>query len=403
MAKQSTTLIDPLKTPIFLSFLPFSFIAFVLPIYGKAMGANAMAVGGLFSIVTASTLILRPFLGRALDRYGRKMFFLTALLLNTVAFIFFIFADTLFRLYLARFIQGFGFAFLTVSIITIVADLSSPPALGKNMGINLQKQSQGRIVGVFLGFSFFSFLQRGNAWQLAFLSFAVVTLIATWLSWRNIPETKPVAVPTETHISRKQLVPMQFVKLMIVVFLLGFALSMLMPISLIFIQAKLTSDVSIIALVFLPGAMSMSFLSSHLGKLADRFGRIPIMSLGFVFAGLFFFLVPLAPSMIALAIVFFLLFSGIAMVEPAQAAMVADMVGHESHGKSYGWYDFSRSLGLTTGPLLCGWLYDAIGPAIPFYFTGIVMLCGGSWAMLLIRSPKVQQKDSVNSTVTNKP
>jgi len=44
----------------------------VLPIYGEVLGATALEVGGFFSAFSLVPVIVRPFLGRALDRWGRR-------------------------------------------------------------------------------------------------------------------------------------------------------------------------------------------------------------------------------------------------------------------------------------------------------------------------------------------
>ena len=59
---------------------PFGILAFVLPIYGKELGATALEVGGFFSAMSLVPVIVRPFLGRVLDRWGRRPFLLLGLL-----------------------------------------------------------------------------------------------------------------------------------------------------------------------------------------------------------------------------------------------------------------------------------------------------------------------------------
>ena len=64
---------------MFLISLPFGILSFVMPIYGKELGATALEIGGLFSALALVPVIVRPFLGRALDRWGRRPFLLLGL------------------------------------------------------------------------------------------------------------------------------------------------------------------------------------------------------------------------------------------------------------------------------------------------------------------------------------
>lgn len=63
-----------LTKSIMLGSFAFGIMSFILPIYSKRIGGDALAIGGLFSIFSIVTLILRPFIGKGLDRYGRKIF-----------------------------------------------------------------------------------------------------------------------------------------------------------------------------------------------------------------------------------------------------------------------------------------------------------------------------------------
>jgi len=49
-----------LQRPILLGSLAFGILGFVLPIYGKQLGASALEIGGLFSAFSIMTVLLRP-------------------------------------------------------------------------------------------------------------------------------------------------------------------------------------------------------------------------------------------------------------------------------------------------------------------------------------------------------
>ena len=48
----------------------FGILTFLLPIYSKRVGGGALATGGLFSVFSAVSLLLRPLIGSVIDRYG---------------------------------------------------------------------------------------------------------------------------------------------------------------------------------------------------------------------------------------------------------------------------------------------------------------------------------------------
>jgi hypothetical protein len=55
------TVLDSVRKSLFWISAPIFFINFVLPVKSKALGANAMEIGGLFSLFTLSLLLFRRY------------------------------------------------------------------------------------------------------------------------------------------------------------------------------------------------------------------------------------------------------------------------------------------------------------------------------------------------------
>jgi MFS family permease len=157
-APESRTL-SALWRAIFLVSFPFGILAFVLPIYGRELGASAIEVGAFFSAFSIVPVIVRPLLGRALDRWGRRPFLLAGLVGYLAAVLAFGFATSVWMLTLARFLQGIGAAFLWLTALTMVADLAATGGRGLDFGLIDEATNRGAIIGTTLGFAILFWLQ----------------------------------------------------------------------------------------------------------------------------------------------------------------------------------------------------------------------------------------------------
>jgi MFS family permease len=113
-----------------------------------------------------------------------------------------------------------------------------------------------------------------------------------------------------------------------------------------------------------------------------------MIAAGLIASGLVSLFMPGLPAMVWLVVLWALEAFGWAIASPAQEALVADLTGRETRGTAYGLYSFASSLGATFGPLLGGWLYDAVGHAAPFYLNGVVLFIGAIWVLALLSRPR---------------
>lgn len=374
-----------LYRPLFLCSLGVGILAFAVPVLGHALGATAVEIGGLYSVFSLATLVLRPVVGFGLDRFGRKPFLVVGCVCSALAMGSFALVTTLPSLYLGRVLQGIGVSVLWLSAYTLATDGTTTDQRGGILGRVEAAGERGALSGALVGFTVLSVLPLLLGWRLLFGSYAVLAAGAAWLAWRYVPHHEPVSSSKPKERWRPS---GSLLRLMAVVFVTGAASVTLWPLLLIYVQNRFTSSVGLVALAYIPAALVASFLSPVLGRLSDRVGRAPMMALGLAGSGLLALLIPALPNLFWLAMLWALEAVGLAMASPAEAALVADLTGGDQRGAGYGLYTFAASLGAVCGPVLGGWLYDTQSHALPFYAFSGLLLAGAGAVVVLLRDPK---------------
>ena len=136
----------------FLMYITYYAILSALPVYlVGALHASATQVGVVVGIYTIASVLVRPFSGFALDRFGRRTIFLSALILYTILFAGYLVAVTILAIMLLRFAQGLTWGFATVSESTIAVDIIPVSKRGEGIGYFALSTTLGMSVGPVIG------------------------------------------------------------------------------------------------------------------------------------------------------------------------------------------------------------------------------------------------------------
>lgn len=391
-----------LRQSVFWVSLPFFILSLLLPVYGREIGANVVEIGLFFSVFSLMTVLLRPLVGWGLDRFGRRRFFLLGLLSYALAMGSFALIDRIWGILLARILQGIASSLLWLSARAITADLSTSAERGRAFGAVAQASSQGSIAGTFIGFTILGFAagiandpSNQIGWVLTFGTFALSALVGFVVAWRGVHETH---APDRTRTARPIVWSRTWTLLLLITFVTGASASMIAPILIVFLQDRLGVSLSALSWAFLPSGLVWALLPRYLGRLADRFGRKPLMLLGLVAAALTSFIIPHLSSLIGLAVLWAWQDLCYAAGDPAEQALVADLTGGDQRGRAYGLYALAADLGATIGPFGGAWLYQHWGAQAPFYANGIILALCAAATCLWLRVPALATDKSTPET-----
>jgi Arabinose efflux permease len=133
-------------------YITYYAILSALPIYlVTGLHASKMQVGVVVGTYTIASVLVRPFSGFALDRFGRRTIFLSALIVYSLLFAGYLFAITLTSIIFLRFAQGLTWGITTVSGSTIATDSIPASKRGEGIGYFALSTTLGMSVGPIIG------------------------------------------------------------------------------------------------------------------------------------------------------------------------------------------------------------------------------------------------------------
>jgi MFS family permease len=197
----------------FLTRLGFGMVSLALPLFALSLGMSLAEVGLLTALRTVAVIGVKPIMGWAADRYGRKTTLIIAVLLRCLVGLLFVFASEPWHLYALRILQGA----MTAARDPSAAALLATHGKRKSMASTFAWYTTARDVGRSLGYGVAGLLIEFSGgfhavFLIAFLTscIAVVTVIkyvsespdaAPAPAGAATPEEAP-ARPVQAHTNR---------------------------------------------------------------------------------------------------------------------------------------------------------------------------------------------------------
>ena len=360
-----------------------------IPFYAQHFNSSPTFIGVIFASFFLAQLLSAPLWGRISDRYGRRPALLIGLAALGIGYVIFAFANSLWMLLIARFIQGAGGGTTGVTQ-AYVADTVRPEDRARALGWLSAGTNVGTMVGPALG----SFLVHKGQGAPA-VAAAILCALNLFFAWQWLPESRKPdqAAATRKPVWRGVLTvlshPSRLSSRLTLIYALGmFGQSVLMAVLALYLNSAFGVDEYTIGYFFVyVGIFSVVLRSALVGPTVDRLGEPLAIRLGTACLLLGFVGYPLAPNLWVLAGVIPLLPIGTALLFPATTALLSRSTDKTEYGLTMGTAQTFAGISRLVAPVLSTAMFEHISQATPFFFAAAV-ICVGS--LMAGRLPSAQ-------------
>jgi MFS family permease len=370
-----------------------------LPLYAQQFGSSGLGAGFLFSAHSTARTFLLPLIGKASDRYGRKVFLLGGLLFYALTSVAFLLANSMAALILIMAFQGIATAMVQPVAMAYVGDLTPQGKEGTYTGYINTAFLGGVAGGPVLG----GVIKDLFNMQASFLSLGVLSLLSLLLLLLFLPEGRDhkaarhtTAPPLREMLSCRPIVGVAW-------FRLGYAFAN--AITWVFVPLLAAQLLSLqtaqIGLLISLNVLVSAVLQAPCGRLADRMNKAALIGIGGVASAVALGAFPLSSSFWHLLVLNLLTGAASGLAFPPHVAIAMEHARGPGMGTVMSMLLMVHSLGMMVGPVLFGVIADRVGLSSVFYSGGLIGACVTGVCYVLTRAPLVGQ--NLTQTVEKEP
>ena len=371
---------------VFASTMGVGFIGPLLPLYARDLGATGIQLGMIFSGFAMARFLLTPFIGRASDRFGRRVFLAVGLVILSGFSLLYIWASTAGQLIFVRVLHGASAGMVTPIAQAYIGDISPKGRESSFMGTFTVSLFTAFGIGPLLGgpladrFGMTApFYVMGALAGLAFL------LVLIFLPEIGIHREKWAnRAPVKSVLGHSVVIALLVFRTTI-----AFGRGVILPF-LPFVAESRGASISMIGVLLATHILLAGFLQIPFGRLADRVSKPLLMSLSLIGSALAILAIPYCRTITHL----FFLQVGTGIVSaigfPAAIGMAA-MAGRKFNGMGtvMAVFNSGMSIGLVLGPLGGGFFAGIFGLDFVFKGGSLAILVGLVAFLILMRRARL--------------
>lgn len=356
---------------------------FLFPLYIKAYGGAESDIGILMGAITISSVLGRPWISQAVDRFGRKRSYFA----GTITFIVLPFgylflegniSETYVFLLILRILQGFGIALCFTSIFTLIADIVPQERLNEGIGMF----GITGLVGIAMGPAISEPIIRFWGFDAYFVSTALIATVSLFMQI-PVPETYSAGKQVDAGISffgvlkRKKTLNSA-----ILVLFFGFGMATQNSFVSPYAQELGLSNISVYFISYSFAAVLSRLFGS---RIADRIGESRVIPWAIFLIAVGFLSLVLVSNAFLLILSGFVTGLGHGFLFPCLNALMIRNEPIYIRGKINGIFTGSIDLGLFIGAVGLGYVGEWFGYHPIFYVTFLVLISALFFFLLIVK------------------
>ena len=350
----------------------------LMPLFAASLGAGELLVGAIVSVSTMTGMVLKPIFGWFSDRWGRRLWLLTGLLLFSGVPFLYSWVNTPEELFWLRLLHGFATAVFGPVTLAFVVEMAIS-GKAERLGWFGMARSGSYLLAPLLGAWLLTWMDPATVFTLiglmSCLAFVPVCMMdfSPPLHKRDMKEEKEFGRAWKsacgTVISNSRLWLASALEML--AYLVTYSIKAFLP-----IYALYTADFSLLAVGLFFSVQEAAHLLTRPvgGRFGDRVGYLTAINTGYLVLAIGFWLLPYATVQVELLGIAIIVGAGQGLIFPSTVALVSRCVDIRHLGAGMGFLGAVRNIGKVAGPLTAGALLTHMDYSQVFHLGGAVAL-----------------------------
>jgi MFS family permease len=339
-----------------------------LPAYLSSLGGTAYK-GLIIALFTLTAGISRPFSGKLTDTIGRVPVMAVGSIVCFVCGFLYPVLGTVAGFLFLRLLHGFSTGFKPTATAAYIADIIPVSRWGEALGIHGLCFSTGMAIGPAIG----SAISARYSIDMLFYASSFLALMSIVILM-NMKETVKQKQPFRfslLRLSAHDIIDRRVLPAGIITLLSYFPYGIILTLIPDWSNHIGISNKGLFFMIFTISSLLIRFVA---GKVSDRKGRVHVMKAGLIIIVLSLLILGYADSFYGLmtgAVVYGI---GTGIFSPAVNAFTIDLSHPEHRGKAMATMYIALEIGIGSGALIAGWLYQDVTSMVPLvlYIAAII-------------------------------